>query len=242
MTASSPYITATVRGVIAGMLILGGSFIWSHRLDFSLEPAFQAAKASSVSLIDPAVTSDLTSACNFAERKEGWMLFIATASLTSDDMTRGFFQTALDEQGLFMDFNPQDGYLLRVGVTSDGTTRYIPLRTVRVNEEVSFVIAVRSGMMRAITSGVDKLISWPESKVEQLRCDAVRTDMSDEVACGDCNVTLRYFAGSGNSELDDILDAVSNRRAYEVKRWLGNGLIALGLLSLVIRRARFGLG
>jgi hypothetical protein len=77
---------------------------------------------------------------------------------------------------------------------------------------------------------VDNTTYWSDFKVNQLRCDAVRTDMSDEVVCEDCNVSVRYLAGSGGEELNDIMKSLSNRRAYETKRWLGNGLILLGLL------------
>jgi hypothetical protein len=57
--------------------------------------------------------------------------------------------------------------------------------------------------------------------------------MSDEVVCEDCNVTARYLAGSGGEQLNGIMDSLSNRRAYETKRWLGNGLVGLGVIACV---------
>ena len=212
------------------MLVVGGAFIWNSRLEFSPEAALRASNAPPLTLIDPAITSDLTSACNLAERKQGWLLFVITASLKSDNVTRGFFQTAIDEQGLYIDYDPEDSAMLRVGITSDGVTKLVPIRTVRRNEEAFIAIAVRPGRVRVITNAVDSTTYWSDFKVNQLRCDAVRTDMSDEVVCEDCNVSTRYLAGSGGTELNNIMNSLSNRRAYEIKRWLGNGLIFLGIL------------
>jgi hypothetical protein len=92
--------------------------------------------------------------------------------------------------------------------------------------------------MRVVTNAVDNTTYWSDFKVNQLRCDAVRTDMSDEVVCEDCNVTVRYLAGSGGTGLNEIMSALSNRRAYETKRWLGNGLVFMGIASVMFRKQR----
>jgi hypothetical protein len=215
------------------VLVVGGAFIWNSRLDFSPEAALRASNAPPLTLIDPANTSDLTSACHLAERKQGWLLFVITASLKSDNVTRGFFQTAIDEQGLYIEYAPGDSAMLRVGITSDGTTKWVPIRTVRRNEEAFIALAVRPSGVRVITNAVDTTTHWSDLRVDQLRCDAVRTNMSDEVLCEDCNVTARYLAGSGSEELNEIMNSVSNRRAYEIKRWLGNGFIFTGMALLI---------
>jgi hypothetical protein len=218
--------------------VVGGAFIWNSRLEFSPEAALRASNAPPMALINPATTSDLTSACNITERKQGWLLFVITASLKSDNVARGFFQTAIDEQGLYIEYDPGDSAMLRVGITSDGTTKFVPIRTVRRNEEAFIALAVRPGRVRVITNAVDTTTYWSDFKVNQLRCDAVRTDMSDEVVCEDCNVTARYLAGSGGKQIDELMNSFSNRRAYETNRWLGNVLISVGIFSVGIARFR----
>jgi hypothetical protein len=238
MTVKDSPVWKAARYAFAAVLVVGGALIWNSRLDFSPEAALQGSNAPPMTLIDPATTSNLTSACNLAERRQGWLLFVITASLKSDNVTRGFFQTANDEQGLYIEYAPGDSAMLRVGITSDGTTKWVPIRTVRRNEEAFIALAVRPGRVRVITNAVDTTTYWSDFRVDQLRCDAVRTDMSDEVVCEDCNVTVRYLAGSGGEQLNGIMDSLSNRRAYETKRWLGNGLIATSIISIGIARLR----
>jgi hypothetical protein len=193
-----------------------------------------------MTLIDPATTSDITSACNIGDREQGWLLFVITASLKSDNVTRGFFQTAIDEQGLYIEYASEDSAMLRIGITSDGTTKWVPIRTVRRNEEAFMAIAIQPGKIRVITNAVDSTTNWSDFRVDQLRCDAVRTDMSDEVICEDCNVTARYLAGSGGKELNDIMNSLSNRRAYEKNRWLGNSLVVSGFITCFVTSKRRG--
>jgi hypothetical protein len=224
------------RWTFAACLMLAGAVIWNDRLEFSPESALQASGAPSMTLLDSTATSDLTSACSLAEREQGWILFVVTALLTSDNIPKGFFETALDEQGLYIDYDPRESAMLRIGVTSDGTTRFVPFRTVRRTEEAFIAIAVRQTELRIITNAVDRTKHWSDFQVNQLRCDAVKPGISDEIECGDCNVSVRYLAGSGGAELNTIMRALSNRRAYETKRWFGNGLVFLGIASVMFRR------
>lgn len=237
-TVKASLVWTSARYAFAGALVVGGALIWNSRLDFSPEAALRASNAPPMTLIDPATTSDLTSACNLAERRQGWLLFVITASLKSDNVTRGFFQTAIDEQGLYIEYAPGDSAMLRVGITSDGTTKWVPIRTVRRNEEAFIALAVRPGRVRVVTNAVDTTTYWSDFRIDQLRCDAVRTDTSDQIVCEDCNVTARYLAGSGGTELNDIMNSFSNRRAYETKRWLGNGLLIFGILMLISFRKK----
>lgn len=223
------YVSIAVRSLFVVALVVGGAFIWNSRLDFSPEDALQGSSAPSLTPVNSSAISNLTSACNLAARKQGWILFVITASLKSDNVTRGFFQTANDEQGLYMDYQPGDSAMLRIGITSNDMTKFVPIRTVRRNEEAFIAVAIRPGRVRFVTNSVDITSYWSDFRVDRLRCNAVRTDMSDEVVCNDCNVTIRYLAGSGD-KLNVIMNSLSNRRTYETKRWLGNGLIFAGLL------------
>jgi len=236
MKSLSLWLVAKIS--VAAVLMVGGAFIWNNRLDFSPEAALQASNAPPLTLIDPATASDLTSACNLAERKQGWLLFVITASLKSDNVTRGFFQTAIDEQGLYIEYSHGDSATLRLGVTLNGTTKFVPIRTVRRNEEAFIAIAIRPGSIRVITNAVDTTNYWSDFKVDKLRCDAIRTDMSDEIVCEDCNVTARYLAGSGGKDLNDIMNSLSNRRAYEINRWLGNSLVVSGFITCFVTGKR----
>lgn len=216
--------------VFAACLMLAGAAIWNDRLEFSPESALQASGTPPMTLLDSTATSDLTSACSLAEREQGWILFVITALLTSDNIPKGFFETALDEQGLYIDYDPRESAMLRIGVTSDGTTRFVPFRTVRRSEEAFIAIAVRSTELRVITNAVDRTKHWSDFQVNQLRCDAVKPGVSDDIECGHCNVSVRYLAGSGGEKLSDVMSSLSNRRAYEMKRWLGNLLIGLAVV------------
>lgn len=220
--------------ILAAACIVGGSVLWKSRLEYSPEGALQGNGHLEIASIDSKSTSSLEGACNIGARKGGWILFFISASLLSDNVARGVFETAINEQGLFLDYNPEDSALLRAGLTSSGVTKFVPVRTVRRDEDIFIAIGVRYMGIRVVTNAVDRVFQWPDFRIQQLRCDAVTPGLSDEIACERCEVEVRYVIGSGESEFNEIMNSLSNRRRYEAKRWSGSLVIVVSLVFSLI--------
>lgn len=216
--------------VIGVVCIISGSTLWQARLDFTIERALTSSHYLRAVPLETSSTTDLSSSCNLAVQDEGWILFFLTAQLKSDDKYRGLFETAADEKGLYLDYLPQDGGLIRAGITMEEKTDFIPIRVLRQDEEVLIAIGIERDRAFVVSREKDIDHKFLNLEVTQLRCDAVRLGVSDGADCVGCDVKARYISGSGKQGLRSIIETLSSSREYEVKLWIGNTLLIFGLV------------
>lgn len=237
------------RKVLLSLVGLGvsvvGSMIWSSRLDYTPGPILEREIGSRLEVVTPSQVTDLSKQCKTAIQKHGWILFVLDANLIADDRFRTYLETAPEPSGLFVEYDLGTLRLgLGLGPESEESNSEISIRLVRETERATVVIGVTRDETRVVANAIDKRAPWPGQYADQWRCDAVQTadDLRESThgnTCQGCDSQLRYAVGREVSELDSLLDDLSNVRRFNLLRILGTALTVLGVsLILVQLRAR----
>jgi hypothetical protein len=193
--------------------------------------------------INSQTTTNLTAECRHATRSGNWILFVIEADLLSDPISRRYFRTASEPYGLFIEYDPTESGLLRLGLGL-GPEKWnsgIPIRFVRRDERSTILIGVTRSETRVVSNVVDFSVDWPGHFGSQWRCDDVRggyESSGSEGRCPGCDESISYITGERLDDLKDIMDAASNVRRFNVLRYLGNSLslLGLGFIALALRR------
>lgn len=224
--------------LVGATLAIGGSLVWSSRLDYEPKRALEERIADRLVEVAPGKLSDLSTRCGQVLNPGGWMLFVMDARLLSDTKFRTYFETAEESVGLWVEY---DLGLLRLGLGlgSESPNTEIPIRLVRRDESVTVFIAVSREETRVITNAVDKSKSWPGHFAESWRCNGVQVgsdsrELSEGNTCAGCNVQLRYATGSNMVELTALLDSLSNVQSFNTKRIMGSALTLAGALLVIV--------
>jgi hypothetical protein len=234
--------------VVGVVLVVVGSVIWGARNEYSPENVLQRQLAAPLVPVDASTVTDLTAACNAVNQDEGWVLFVINAQLVSDAQARRYLQTADEPFGLFIEYDPP---LLRLGLGlgPEKWNTELPIRYVRRDESAVITIGVSRSQTRVVTNLADQKTVWPNGFAPQWRCDGVELGRANHTfasgaTCQDCAVQLRYTTGAGITELNDLLDSLSNNRRHNTMRVAGTGLTLLGLAMIgapsVVSRRRLG--
>lgn len=245
-------IAVRVTGVLIAAM---GSMIWTSRLDYAPNPVFERYESAQLTEIEGGAVADITPACEEILTDGGWIIFVLTANLISDNAFRTYFETSTERVGLWVEY---DSGLLRLGLglgpDSDDPSTALPIRTVRQDEFATVTIAVTRNQTRVLTNAVDKQKSWPGDFAVGWKCDAVQIgsdvrELSEGNTCVGCNARLFYIAGTDQAELTQLLDSLSNVRSFNTRRILGSALTLMGVLimlfipkTLVWARASHGNG
>lgn len=231
------------------LLLLGlggtvlGSVVWSARLDYEPEAFLEREMGSRLVAISPRRVTDLSEQCRMATQQGGWLLFVMDAQLLADDRFRTYLETAPEPFGLFVEYDLGTLRLgLGLGPDSDASNAELPIRLVRSSEHATIAIGVTGDETRVVTNAIDKKVKWPGSFSDQWRCDAVQLaddlrESSHGNTCQGCETQLRYAVGRDVSELNAILDDLSNVRRFNFLRVIGSILIIMGLVT-VLRQFR----
>jgi hypothetical protein len=222
-----------VERVLGALLIVMGSLLWNDRLKFDPESVIAQSELSSE--LAPVVDGErgLVSQCSAARSGAGWLMLLVDTEIQADDTYRGYFETAPKSSGVFMEYDPGENGLLRLGVAGDPATTFIPLRTVRRNETQTLALLINGSKLRIVGNAVDRYVSLPEDTTPTWECSEARVGSADGAPCPDCGVTLRYAYGSTLRDADQFLDSLSNMRSFNLKRWLGSGMSMVGIVILI---------
>lgn len=216
------------------MLVILGSIIWSDRLNYGGRSAIKASGlASELVPIDQPET-DLSNECEAARTGTGWLLLLIDTKLIADDTFRGYFETAPTSAGLFMEYDPGEDGVLRLGIATKTDPNFVRLRTVRRDESAVLALLIRRDDVRIVSNAVDRTVSLPAEPRPSWSCSGVRVGSSDGVDCPQCSTEIRYATGVDPRDAHRYLDALSNLREYNVKRWSGSGLSMLGATCLTL--------
>lgn len=219
--------------LIGLILISTGSVVWLSRLSFSPEIGVDLYS------IPKDRMTDVDQSCRRAVQGDGWVLFALEARLKSDNKIRSYFETAEQPEGLRVEYVP-GSLMLQLGHNDvDDESRTISvIRTVRREEHANIFVGVTRDEVRIVTNAVDKRVSLTVDEVSSVRCDAVR--IADDTRalpsgnlCNECDVSLRVATGVDSRFLQTALDDISNRSAFNLRRWLGTALILAGALNLI---------
>lgn len=221
------------RGVGA-LLIIVGSVIWTDRLSFDGSAAIEASGLSGELVLIDRPDMDLSNECEAARSGAGWLMLVVNTELIADDTFRGYFETAPKSAGLFMEYDPGEDGILRLGMATTTDPIFVRLRTVRRDESAVFALLIRRDDVRIVSNAVDRTVSLPVDLEPAWLCSAVRVESSDGVGCPECSMELRYATGVDPRDAHRYLDALSNLREFNVKRWFGSGLSMLGVTCLTL--------
>lgn len=228
----------SLRYALGLALVVVGSLVWNSRLDYS--PESQVGVQLSDPLVSGALT-DLSRECAALSADENWILFVVSATLVSDTTPRRYFQTSADPFGMFIEYDPGESAMLRLGLGlgPDQWNTALPIRFVRRAEAAFIAVGISRNETRIVSNVVDRRIRWPAEFLPQLRCDQVRVGSKNSsaesgVECVGCTVAVRHASGEGIEKLNDILDALSNVREYQMKRWLGTTMVLAGCAVVLV--------
>ena len=224
--------------VLCGLVLMAlGAAIWSSRL--TTYPTNLDSLHSTLQFEELRSGVNLESHCQKLDGEPGsWMLFILQVSLQSDNRFRGYFQTSDDGSGVFLEYDPGEQALLRLGLGNPTNATRTRIRTVRQNEEAMIAIGVRRSEVRIVMNAVDRRIPWPEVMRPMLGCDAVVVGAVGDDDCGGCTIDAHYATGASTDDLQNAMDEISNVVDFNVRRWLGTGLSMAGLVVVFMWRHR----
>lgn len=222
---------AVVRVLLGVALVVYGSFEWSRRLTY--QPDVGKLIGSGIELTDFSNpdTAQLIAACRGVEQSNGWLLLVIRTNLVADQIFRGYFESAPDERGLYVEYDPFEvstGPSFRLGISSQVQNTLVHLRTVRRDEDAFVALGIQSDQIRVVTNGVDRIEQYVESFQPSLSCDSPVVGLADEIDCKGCDISVRYAAGSDQLQLTEALNSLSNARSYNVRRVLGTVATFIG--------------
>lgn len=229
--------------LMAVTCVVAGSMIWMSRLSHEPQDAVESRLTGRLIEIKKDDVTDLTKECRNILTEQGWILFVINSTLSFDSETRTYFETGAEPLGLYVEYEPG---LFRLGLglgPGPDSSRDVPLRIVRRNEQAVVFVAVTSEQVRVLMNGIDRRVDWPGYLADEWMCDAVQIPSDNRASshgykCVSCNTTVRYVSGNGLRELEQTLDAASNVRQFNLRRLVGSGLVVLGILSLLLSSSR----
>ena len=236
-------IRTTVRTLVGLGLVVLGSFTWNSRIPNFDDELIKTQLADRLREVPSGTSLDISSECERQTVGSGWILFVLDANLINDNQFRSYFETASEEMGIWVTY---DTGLLRLGLglgpNSPNSNRALPLRIVRQNERATILIGVSRDETRVVMNVREVRTNWPGDFANGWSCEYVRfgdeaNALSEGVGCNGCNITLRYATGDDYEELRTILDQASNISTFNQRRWLGTGLVLLGVLVMFFRRS-----
>jgi len=229
--------------LVAVIFVVTGSMIWMSRLSHEPQDAVEKRLSGRFMEIKKGDITDLTKECRNILTEQGWILFVIDSTLRFDSETRTYFETGPEPLGLYVEYEPG---LFRLGLglgPGPDSSRDVPLRSVRHNEQAVVFVAVTSAEVRVLMNGTDRRADWPGYLADEWACEAAQIPSDNRASshgykCASCNTTVRYVSGNGLRELEETLDAASNVRQFNIRRLIGSGLVAIGVLLLLLSSSR----
>jgi hypothetical protein len=221
-----------VRLSISALVFLIASNIWSTRLQFKGIRNFADRAVDQPIDWKPIQSSEFASACN--ELSNGnWMILLVNAQLSADATPRGFLETGPESSGIFLEYDPLDsqfGPVYRLGIGGHESPFFIPIRTVRADENSTVLFSLHGSDMRVVTNGVDQRFQLPDDRIAELDCTHTQIGTADSQLCSDCRVSAYFQNGSQSSDAELVLDTYSNVSEYRAKRTIALMLTTISFL------------
>ena len=224
----------TVFYALALTLIVIGLFSWFRLPEPSviLYPSHGEAFTNDNGVVEVGPRSDLCSALN---EPDGYLLISGSIDLTKIGLDQGFFQTADEESGIYLDID--GGGLVRLGIHLQDESP----------GQVKFRHKYRTGMFNyAILIGADSSIRIvgdqndirvQMNKIEPT-CSNIRIGAGNETEAVEAQIIANVSSGNNlemaSADLDSYVDLLSNnQRSSTYKLPLYMGILLLMFLSSV---------
>lgn len=219
-------------------LCVSGMLIWTNRSTFDNSLTWlESVKTIGFREFDD--TPEFLNELCTAGREETQALIVAVSvNAYPDDVARGYFETALNDHGMQINYDPGEAGVLKLAIASSNQAgKIVPIYTVRRSSQQLILIRLSSeGRIRIIADTIDHSVSLNPELVTQIECNATRLNTADGAKCGDCNTRLLAASGPA-SAIEDLMNSTSNASTAAQRGMVGSVLTSLGLL-LSYRGAR----
>lgn len=236
--------TASIFYSLSIMLIVIGLFSWFRLPDPSviLFPSHGELFTSEKGIVEVGPRPDL---CNALDESAGYLMITGSIDLTKIGLDQGFFQTADEESGIYLDID--GGGQVRLGIhLHDGTTGQVMFRHKYRTGLFNYAILIGAdGSVRIVGDQNDIQVQLGDIEPA---CSNVRIGAGNETEAVEANVIANISSGNNleiaNAELDSYVSILkSNENSSTYKLPLYMGILVLMFLRpvhtlLVSRRQR----
>jgi hypothetical protein len=221
----------TVFYALAIMLIVIGLFSWFRLPDPSviLFPSHGGAFSTNKGVVEVGPRPDL---CNALDEPTGYLLISGSIDLTKIGLDQGFFQTADEENGIYLDID--GGGQVRLGIhLQDGSTGQVLFRHKYRTGLFNYAILIGAdGSIRIVGDQNDIQV---QLKDIEPTCSNVRIGAGNETEAVEAQVIANISTGKNleiaNTELDSYVSIlVNNQNSSTYKLPLYAGILILMLL------------
>ena len=157
---SKIHIYDRFRLPIAILCVFGGIWLWSIRPinEPTKFPRHGEQYLSDSNLLDLGDRSDL---CTTLTSTDGYILISGTITANVLDVPTGYLQSADNEEGIFLEYDPGENRLVRMGVRLiDGSTGRLNIRNLSRTGQFQFATILRGdGTARVLSGTVDSTTS-----------------------------------------------------------------------------------
>ena len=215
---------ASVFYVLSIVLIVIGLFSWFRLPDPSviLFPSHGEAFSTNKGVVEVGPRPDL---CNALNEPTGYLLISGSIDLTKIGLDQGFFQTADEENGIYLDID--GGGQVRLGIhLQDGSTGQVLFRHKYRTGLFNYAILIGAdGSIRIVGDQNDIQV---QLKDIEPTCSNVRIGAGNETEAVEAQVIANISSGSNfgmaNGELDSyvsILKSNQNSSTYKLPLYMG---------------------
>ena len=223
--------TTSVFYVLSIVLIAIGLFSWFRLPDPSviLFPSHGEAFSTNKGVVEVGPRPDL---CNALDEPTGYLLISGSIDLTKIGLDQGFFQTADEETGIYLDID--GGGQVRLGIhLQDGSTGQVLFRHKYRTGLFNYAILIGADSSIRIV-GDQNDIQVQLSDIEPA-CSNVRIGAGNETEAVEAQVIANISTGKNleiaNTELDSYVSIlVNNQNSSTYKLPLYAGILILMLL------------
>ena len=216
------------------MLIVIGLFSWFRLPEPSviLYPSHGEAYTNDGGVVEVGPRSDL---CNALNEPTGYLLISGSIDLTKIGLNQGFFQTADEESGIYLDID--GGGQVRLGVhLQDESTGQVKFRHKYRTGMFNYAILIGADSSIRIV-GDQNDIRVQMNKIEPA-CSNVRIGAGNETEAVEAQINANISSGNNlkmaNTDLDSYVDLLSNnQKSSTYKLPLYMGILLLMFLSPV---------
>ena len=223
--------TTSVFYVLSIVLIAIGLFSWFRLPDPSviLFPSHGEAFSTNKGVVEVGPRPDL---CNALNEPTGYLFISGSIDLTKIGLDQGFFQTADEENGIYLDID--GGGQVRLGIhLQDGSTGQVLFRHKYRTGLFNYAILIGAdGSIRIVGDQNDIQV---QLKDIEPTCSNVRIGAGNETEAVEAQVIANISSGSNfgmaNAELDSYVSIlVNNQNSSTYKLPLYAGILILMLL------------
>ena len=223
--------TTSILYSLAIVLIVIGLFSWFRLPDPSviLFPSHGEAFSTNKGVVEVGPRPDL---CNALNEPTGYLFISGSIDLTKIGLDQGFFQTADEENGIYLDID--GGGQVRLGIhLQDGSTGQVLFRHKYRTGLFNYAILIGAdGSIRIVGDQNDIQV---QLKDIEPTCSNVRIGAGNETKAVEAQVIANISSGSNfgmaNAELDSYVSIlVNNQNSSTYKLPLYAGILILMLL------------